>query len=118
MKPWRTAAACVDAGAAYAMGRLFFCRRVRAHGFGLLAVLLGVCLWQFLSSVKPTRPLAVELMAPERLAALGSAPLVFAVFWMVKVRTIVPDATLWLPKSVWSVAEGVASPSAMDVPLP
>ena len=39
-------------------------------------------------------------------------------FAIVKVRVIVPLATLWLPKSVWSVLLGVASPSLMFAPLP
>ncbi len=39
-------------------------------------------------------------------------------FWMVKVRVTVPDEIWMAPKSVWSVVDGVASPSAMAAPFP
>src|SRR4051812_35607371 len=37
---------------------------------------------------------------------------------MVKVRTTVPEQRVVLPKSVWSVLLGVASPSAIETLLP
>jgi len=40
------------------------------------------------------------------------------VFWIVNVRMTDPVSTSASPKSVWSVAAGVVSPSAIDWPLP
>ena len=40
------------------------------------------------------------------------------VFSIVNVRTMVPEDISVDPKSVWSVLEGVASPSAMETLLP
>ena len=37
---------------------------------------------------------------------------------MVKVLTTLPPVTGVVPKSVWSVVDGVVSPEAMDVELP
>ena len=57
-------------------------------------------------------PETTTLGEPESVKA---APPVFS---MVKVLTIFPEATLWEPKSVWSPAIGVISPSTIETLLP
>ena len=63
-------------------------------------------------TLKALLPLRATLGVLVRLSA--AVPLLV----MVKVRATVPPATLVLPKSVWSVVLGEASPLVMSVPFP